>query len=372
MLCIGSVYAWSIIAAELIDNYNISSSQSQVIFGVLIAMSPVTMIFVGHFSEKIKHKYFGFLSALLFFSGYLLASHSQGNFLVLLIGIGFFAGMATGLGYWISLNTSVQWFPGKKGLVAGIAAAGFGLGAVFLSEISDAFLGNGYDIMQLLKIVGILYGLIIFIFSNLIFQVHKKSADSDNLLTMSEFINSPKFRKLIVGMFLGTFAGLLIIGSLSLIGAQSNISVHNLAHGVALFAFFNFLGRLVWGFLSDYLGASFSIFCSLLFQSLSIILLNIIDLSDISYLALASLTGFGFGANFVLFAKETAEVFGLKNMGVIYSYVFIGYAIAGIAGPVSGGFLFDYTGSFSIAIILASGMSLLGSLLFLVSLRGKI
>jgi OFA family oxalate/formate antiporter-like MFS transporter len=89
------------------------------------------------------------------------------------------------------------------------------------------------------------------------------------------------------------------------------------------------------------------------------------ELSSISYFILSSFIGFGFGGNFVLFARETAQVFGVKNLGIIYPYVFLGYAVAGIAAPFSGGLLYDVSGSFFYAIILASVMSLIGSILFL-------
>lgn len=52
-------------------------------------------------------------------------------------------------------------------------------------------------------------------------------------------------------------------------------------------------------------------------------------------------------------------------MGTIYPYVFIGYGIAGITGPIAGGYLYDLSGTFYYAVILASLMSLAGSLLFL-------
>ncbi|MDO9680412.1 MAG: MFS transporter [Bacteroidales bacterium] len=365
MLCIGSVYAWSIIASELIDKYGFSAFQSQVIFGTLIAIFPVTMIFVGQLGEKIKHRYFGYISGLLFLLGYLLASYSQGNFILIFIGIGVLTGIATGFGYWVALTSPVQWFPEKKGLITGIAAAGFGLGAVFMSEVSETILSNGNSILQLLKIVGISYGLVIFILSNLIFQIQYKSDNYKAPVKASYLIRSKIFRKLFLGIFLGTFAGLLVIGSLRIIGGQYNISNHNLVLGVVLFAIANFFGRLFWGFFSDHFGAILSIFLALLFQSLAIILLNIWTLSDISYLILSLLIGFGFGGNFVLFAKETAQVYGVKNLGLIYPYVFIGYSIAGIAGPISGGLLYDFSGSFYYSIILASFMSLVGSLLFL-------
>ncbi len=365
MLCIGGVYAWSIIASELIKTYGFSASQSQLIFGSIIAIFPITMIFVGKLGKLIKHRYFGYISGLLFLLGYLLASYSNGSFIQVFLGIGLLAGIATGFGYWVSLTTPVQWFPNKKGLITGIAAAGFGLGAVFLSNVTEIILTKGYSILEVLNMVGIGYGLIILFFSNFIFQVQDTADRKSEPIKISQFVSTTIFKKLFMGIFLGTFAGLLIIGSLRLIGGQYEISNHNLILGVSLFAVANFLGRLTWGYLSDILGASLSIFLALLFQSLSILSLNIITLTDAWYLALSMFIGFGFGGNFVLFAKETAQVYGVKNLGVIYPYVFIGYAIAGIAGPFSGGVLYDSTDSYFYAIVLACIMSLFGSLLFL-------
>lgn len=83
-------------------------------------------------------------------------------------------------------------------------------------------------------------------------------------------------------------------------------------------------------------------------------------------MVLSVLIGFGFGSNFVLFAKASATVFGVANLGLVYPYVFLGYAIAGIAGPFRG-YLYDLSGNFSAAIYLAALMSLAGSLLFLIS-----
>ena len=68
MLCIGSVYAWSIIASELIEKYSFSAIKSQIIFGTVIAIFPVTMIFAGQLGTKIKHRYLGYISGLLFLS----------------------------------------------------------------------------------------------------------------------------------------------------------------------------------------------------------------------------------------------------------------------------------------------------------------
>lgn len=365
MTCIGSVYAWSIIASELIEKQGLAAYQTQVIFGTLIAVFPLTMIVTGKLADRVKPRYFGYLSGLFFFAGYMLAGCCEGNFIVMLAGIGLLGGIATGFGYWVALTSPVLWFPEKRGLITGIASAGFGLGAVFMSEISEVILNHGYDVFDLLKITGSVYALAIILFSKIIYPIPDKKEELNKGTESLNFTGTAIFKKLFLGIFLGTFAGLLIIGSLGIIGAEYQIPNHYIILGVAMFAIANFSGRLVWGFISDYIGASLSIFLALLFQAVSIYLLDIITLTEFSYLTLSSLIGFGFGGNFVLFAKETSQVFGVRQLGTIYPYVFIGYAVAGIAGPLSGGLLYDYSGSFFYAIILASFMSLLGSLLFL-------
>lgn len=365
MLCLGSVYAWSVIASELMSDYNFSAAQSQIIFGTIIAIFPITMIFVGQLARKLHPRYLGYISGILFLSGYLLAANANGDFILTYLGLGITAGIATGFGYWVSLTIPVQWFPEKKGLITGVAAAGFGLGAVFVSAIAEKMLLKGQDVLEVVQFIGISYGITVIVFSNLISPHNAISGSETITIKLKEIITSKIFLKLFSGIFLGTFAGLLIIGSLKIIGEQSQIDNHILIVGVSLFAASNFLGRLTWGFLSDYIEASLNIFLALLIQSLAIISLNMFALSDFTFMLLSFLIGFGFGGNFVLFAKEAAQIFGLQKLGLIYPYVFLGKAIAGIAGPAVGGILFDFSDSFFYAIVVASIMSLVGSLLFL-------
>ncbi len=365
MICLGGVYAWSLIASELMSVYNFTATQSQLIFGTIIAIFPTTMIFVGQLARKIHTRYLGYIAGFLFISGYMLAGNANGNFMLTYLGLGIIAGISTGFGYWISLTIPVQWFPEKKGLITGIATAGFGLGAVIMSSLSERILLSGKDVLELIQIIGITYGITVIIFSNLIIPKNQVSDPVTINIKLKEAIASSIFGLLFTGMFLGTFAGLLIIGSLKIIGEQSNINNHVLIVGVSLFVASNFLGRITWGFLSDYIGANLGIFLALLIQSMAIISFNIFTHTDTTYMILSFLIGFGFGGNFVLFAKETAQVFGMQKLGVIYPYVLLGYAIAGIAGPALGGILFDFSDSFFYAIMLASVMSLVGSLLFL-------
>lgn len=363
MLCIGSIYAWSLIADELMQQYNFTASQSQIVFGTVIAVFPVSMIFVGQWGRRANPRLLGFLSGGLFLGGYMLAGHSQGSFLIIWTGIGLIGGVATGIGYWLSLTIPVQWFPARKGLITGIAAAGFGLGAVLMSSIAESMLATGKDVLQLFSVIGLWYGMAIVILANFV-RTSTTEVNSKKLPARA-YLRSPIFKRLLLGILLGTFAGLLIIGNLKIIGGQAHLATHTLVLGVSFFAVANFTGRILWGFIADYTGAPLAICCALLLQAIAILSLNLVELSEALYLLIAFMIGLGFGGNFVLFAKETAHVFGIGNLGVVYPFVFLGYAIAGITGPFAGGLLYDLSGAYAEAIFLSAFMSFAGSMLFL-------
>lgn len=64
-------------------------------------------------------------------------------------------------------------------------------------------------------------------------------------MQFNQFLKSPDLYQLIFGFFFGTFAGLLIVGSLKPIGSQQNVNDDILIIGVSVFAFANFVERKV-------------------------------------------------------------------------------------------------------------------------------
>ncbi len=369
MLCLGGVYAWSIFVPELMKEYNFSSFQTQLIFGVVIAVFPLTMIIAGNIERTRGTRLLAILSAVFWGSGYLMASYSGGNFLMLFSGIGILAGIGTGFGYLAALTTPVKIFPEKKGLVTGVAAAGFGLAAVVMSMIAENLSNDGKNVLQIFRFIGIVYGIAILLLSFFIYVPPQKTSHPKT--GVGKLVRRKEFYKLFSGILFGTFGGLLVIGNLKTIGAQHPISEHMLIMGVSAFAIANFAGRLFWGFLSDFLGSKWSIFSALTFQAISIFLIGYIPLTPSMYIFLSVSIGFGFGANFVLFARETSQVFGVHNLGAVYPYVFLGYALAGIFGPATGGLIMDLFNSFANATLLASIISFAGAILFLFDKQQK-
>mgnify|MGYP006281362851 FL=1 len=90
MLCLGSIYSWSIFVPELINDYGLKASQTQLVFGTVIGVFTITMIFAAKLMKKFGPRLVATLSGLLFGLGYLIAFFSNGSFFTLWVGIGLF------------------------------------------------------------------------------------------------------------------------------------------------------------------------------------------------------------------------------------------------------------------------------------------
>jgi OFA family oxalate/formate antiporter-like MFS transporter len=359
MLCIGGVYTWSIFAVELRNDYGFSSVQTQIVFGTLIAVFTLSMILGKKIINLLGPHVLGTFSGILFLLGYLLAFFSKGNFFILLTGTGVLGGIATGFGYLVSLTIPVMWFPDKKGMVMGIASAGFGAGAVVLSFTASYFLKTGFNVLQIFLTIGICYGLLIIVVSQ--FFREPIRIESSTLNKNSGLVKDKNFVRLISGIFTGTFAGLLVIGNLKPIGMQFNLDEAVLVDGIVIFSIANFLGRLFWGWLNDYVRGETLIPLSILIIGLFTLLIGHSQLSAGTYLLLAFGVGFSFGANFVIYAKETAQLYGINNFGKIYPFVFLGYGLSGVFSPLLGGYLYDKFGNYHTAATISFFLCLIVS-----------
>lgn len=134
---------------------------------------------------------------------------------------------------------------------------------------------------------------------------------------------------------------------------------------MAWYAIFNGLGRIAWGSFCDRLGPRHTIFFLTLIQGMLMLTIFKMVTTPFMLIVYASAIGFNFGGNFAIFPTATAILFGTKNVGSNYPFVFTAYGIAGITGPLLGGFVRDNTGTFLMAFIPAGIVCLVGALLAL-------
>lgn len=331
---------------QLVEVYGFSTGQTQLIFGVFIAVFSVAMIFGRSLMTRLGVKKLAFFSALIYTSGYVIVGLEGISFGVLFLGISLFPGIATGFGYLFSISVPVEWYPHRKGLITGIVSAGFGGGAIAESIIVQQLFNSGFSLQNVFLIVGLAKGFLLFLASFFLYKPDDYGKNSTPLVPVNRFVKDSRFWRLVVGIFTGTFAGLLVVGNLKPIGEQYPIDETTLVLGITVFSIANFSGRLFWGWINDYISGNILIPASLLMMGLFTVIIGLFPLSSFLYLFISFAVGFGFGANFVIYAKETAQVYGLENLGRIYPFVFLAYGISGIAGPFTGGGLRDLFGNY--------------------------
>ncbi|MFP4364832.1 MAG: MFS transporter [Spirochaetia bacterium] len=356
---LGGIYAWSIFVPYLMDNYGLSRAQCGLIFGVMIAVFTLATIPAGRVLMKFGPKVTAGIGAVLFAGGYIIASFSGGSYALIITGLGVVSGAGIGFGYVCPLTVGVKWFPNSKGMVTGVAVAGFGLGAIILSSISEALLVS-MDVLIVFRIAGIGLGVTAFL-AAMFLDEPEESENAKALKTpnvpLKKLLFSPQFMLLWLGMFAGTFAGLLVSGNLKMIKLSLGLSEYQAALSISLFAIGNTIGRLVWGKVHDQLGLLKTILFSLGALFLAVIPLLFLT-NAFAILSVALLIGFGFGACFVVYASSIVDVFGVKYLPSLYPFCFAGYGLAALLGPAAGGWIADSFGSYSGALMLSAGIVL--------------
>ncbi|MCX7786137.1 MAG: MFS transporter [Spirochaetes bacterium] len=355
---LGGIYAWSTLVGPLQTQLEFSRFQSGLVYGIMIGIFAFATIPAGRWYLRIGPRRTGMIGAALFTFGYWIASFSQGKFFLFLLGLGLVTGTGIGFGYVCPLSVGMKWFPHRKGLITGIMVAGFGFGALYLSSGMEILLSR-YDVLTVIRIVGTTSGGIAFIAASLLSEpIGRKVPHASALFHLKTLVHSTKFLILWMGMFTGTFSGLLISGHLKPLLREYGLLDSLAAFGVPVFALGNTAGRLIWGRWYDHWGPQRTVQRSIGVLLASVMLLLVGRIPVLSFLAVLGI-GFGFGSCFVIYASSVADLFGVQNVPRIYPLLFGGYGISALLGPTIGGILSDVTNSYSwglgLSIVLLSG-----------------
>ncbi len=378
-LCLGAIYAWSVYTKGLVEA-GWTKSQTQLVFSAGLALFAIVMVIAGRLMPKVGPRKLAISGGIVLGLGYILAGiFGAENFTTTFIFIGIVGGSGIGLGYVVPIAVGMRWFPDKKGLITGLAVAGFGFGATLWMALADKLgpLGGG----QLIHNIGISKTFIVYGIAYLVIVViggtwmvfppegwkpagwtppvstaNKPLAGSVDF-TSSEMLRTPQFYLILFTFAFGASAGLMSIGLMKLWPMQAlqanGISPEEASAAATLamavfFALFNGLGRIVWGMISDKIGRKTSIIIMSATQGVFVFLFQYMAGSPATLYLFAMLIGFNFGGNFALFPTITADTFGTKFIGQNYGWVFLAYAIGGIFGPILGGKLGDI-GNFPLA-----------------------
>lgn len=300
--------------------------------------------------------------------------------------VGFLAGAGIGFAYVCPIAALVKWFPNNKGLVSGIAVAGFGFGAYLFKGESLGALGyiethgitRFFLVHAAICFAGVTIGAMLLRNPPGAAEGSAVSLDRGDS-EWQDTLRRPAFYVLWLMFFSGAMAGLMVIGIVKVFAGEQLVQAAGAggtslpedevaslllkgAAAVGWLAIFNAVGRVVWGFVSDLIGRTAAFVAMFLFQAVMMFLLIGMK-SEASLAVAASIVGFNFGGNFALFPSATADLFGTRNLGANYGWVFTSYGIAGVAGIAAGNTAKLATGSYAAAFTLASVLCLLSAAL---------
>ncbi|MBN1381641.1 MAG: MFS transporter, partial [Deltaproteobacteria bacterium] len=276
----------------------------------------------------------------------------------------------------VPIAVGVKWFPDKKGMITGLAVAGFGFGATIWVKSAGSWFGllDNLNFFGLggVQSVFLLYGMI-FLIAVLVGSIvmidppagyvpegwtppapASSSNPGGSAMGMTDFqsgemMKTPQFYMTWFTFFFSAIAGLMVISCIVLFGidalkaAGMTATAAAAAAGtaMALYAIFNGLGRIIWGTVSDKIGRKMSIFLMCLLQGIIMLVFYKMGGTVITLIVGACIIGFNFGGNFALFPAITADYFGNTNVGLNYGYIFLSYGIAGVVGPQIAGYFKD-------------------------------
>ena len=387
-LCLGAIYAWSVFTPKLVEA-DWTKAQTQAVFAAGLALFAIVMVIAGRLLPKWGPRKLAFSGGIVLGLGYLLAGLIGGtSFWSIFFFIGIIGGSGIGLAYVVPIAVGMRWFPDKKGLITGLAVAGFGFGAMLWVKLAGAWgnlianlgLSTTFTIYGIVFFVTVMIGGIWMVFPPEGWKPEgwippEEGKDSKTAkvadLVSSQMLKTPQYYMILLTFAFGASAGLMSIGLMKLFPMQaltdsglSQAAASGIA-GTAMAVFFslaNGFGRIAWGAISDKLGRRNSIIIMMATQGIMVILFQwMAGTPALLYLG-ATLIGFNFGGNFALFPTITADTFGAKNVGLNYPWVFLAYGFGGIMGPILGGKLGDM-GNFPLAFTIAGIAVLLGTVL---------
>jgi MFS transporter, OFA family, oxalate/formate antiporter len=364
-LCLGAIYAWSAFTSALTTPlakggvFGFTATQSQAIFSVGLATFAVVMVLAGRWQAKVGPRTVAFLGGILLGLGYIAASFVGQTFWGQLITIGLIGGAGIGLAYVCPIAVGIRWFPDKKGLITGIAVAGFGFGALIWVKLAGAW-GHlvqthgvlaTYRIFGFIFLFGVLIGSIWMVYPETAKGSPAAQAAAASGVLPDQMLRTPQFYMIWLTFAVGAMAGLMVIGIIALFSKDSltaagvDVATAAAIAGTAMgvfYAIFNGIGRIVWGSVSDKLGRQRSVVLMCLFQGIMMFAFYfVLSKSEWPLYIGAALIGFNFGGNFALFPALTADLFGASTVGRNYGWVFTSYGVGGIIGPIMAGHFKD-------------------------------
>jgi MFS transporter, OFA family, oxalate/formate antiporter len=347
-MCLGATYAWSVFVQPLKQVTGILQGAAQLPFSLFYFAFPATMIVTGTMLPRIGPRRCAMIGGMLFGGGWMLAALGNHHFGFTVAGIGPVAGIGVGFAYIVPIATCVRWFPRHKGLVTGVAVAGFGGGAALVSNVAGWLMaGMAISPFRAFLVLGSAFFVLVVAAGACMENPPRTERASAGPVSISAMVRTPFFLILYIAMFAGLAAGFAVNANLKELFAGA--SLRGGVAAVAAFAMANAAGRITWGWLFDRVRSMRIVQINLVLQALLLLTHTVVLTSEAGLIGFAAATGFNYGGVLVLYAAAAAERWGSNRLSQAYGWLFSANIPAALS-PIVAGTVFDRTGRFGPAL----------------------
>jgi OFA family oxalate/formate antiporter-like MFS transporter len=379
-------YTWTLFTGPLNAKLGTTLAELQWTFSLLVILqtwfSPFQAYLVDRFGPRLLISIGAFLSG----GSWVLAS-SVDNLWALYLTYGVIGGFGTGIIYVGIIGLVVRWFPDRRGLAAGLAAAGYGFGAFFTSFPIDSMIkSSGYA--HTLVVFGVIQAVIGILAAQWLrlppenYQVQSAAPtatiaaqQTHRSYAPSEMLKSPVFYLMFVMMSMMSTSGLMVTSNVGPFAKEfgvANMLVLGMAAlplSLTLSRVTNGLTRPFFGWVSDHIGREGTMALAFSLEAIAILILFAYINQPALFVVLTGLVFFGWGEIFSLFPSTLTDTFGPKYASTNYGFLYIAQGVGSILGGPAAAFLKQATGSWTAVFIVVAVLDAVTALLAITVLK---
>jgi OFA family oxalate/formate antiporter-like MFS transporter len=332
-------YGWTLFVGPIGAKFGWTKATIQITFTLFVLFETWLVPVEGYIVDRIGPRWMIVGGGLLAGLSWVLNSYADS------LGMFYFSGIVGGIGagavYGTCIGNAVKWFPGRRGLAAGLTAAGFGMGsAATIIPIANMIKSSGYQ--QTFMTFGLFQGIVVVIVGMLImapaagfFTTAPKIAPgaSRYQATPLEMLKTPVFWVMYVMFIMMAAGGLMATAQLAPIAkdykvAEMSVSLVGITLPALTFALtidriLNGLTRPFFGWVSDRIGREQTMLIAFLLEGCGIIALGNLGSDPVMFVLLSGLVFFAWGEIYSLFPATVTDTFGAAyattNTGLMYT-----------------------------------------------------
>ena len=377
-------YGWTLFVNPIDQKYHWGRAAIQVAFTIFVLtetwLVPLEGYLIDKFGPRVMVCGSGFLVAIAWMM------NAYADSLALLYLAAAIGGIGAGVIYGASVGNALKWFPDRRGLAAGLTAAGFGAGsALTVVPIANMIASSGFE--AAFWWFGIGQGIVVVIFSLFlrapeagevatpaapaVLQSRRDYGPTEVLTTVPFWVMYVMFVMVGTGGLMATAqlapiakdfkidnVPVSILG-LTLPALQFALSIDRVLNGVT---------RPFFGWVSDHIGRENTMFIAFMLEGIGIYaLLHFAD-DPLLFVILSGLVFFAWGEIYSLFPATCTDLYGRKFATTNYGLLYTAKGTAALLVPL-GNVLTTWTGSWTAVFVIAAILNIIAAVMALAVLR---